>query len=98
MLLSDSLPETVLRAADDHGCSLVDHPVELQYRNFKADEVLNELLPDGVETPRAFEAVGHIAHVNLRDEHLPYKHLIGQVLLDKNHPSIRSVVNKVCFL
>ncbi len=46
--------------------------------------------------PSAFECVGHIAHVNLRDEVLPWKHVIGQVLLDKN-PSIRTVVNKANF-
>ena len=44
--------------------------------------------------PCSFETVGHIAHLNLRDELLPYKHLVGQVLLDKN-PSIRTIVNKV---
>ena len=44
--------------------------------------------------PTSFESVGHIAHLNLRDELLPYKHVIGQVLLDKNS-SIRTVVNKV---
>ena len=32
--------------------------------------------------------------MNLRDEHGPYKHLIGQVILDKN-PNIRTVVNKL---
>lgn len=45
------------------------------------------------DAPSSFETVGHIAHVNLRDELLPYKHLVGQVLLDKN-PAIRSVINK----
>lgn len=29
--------------------------------------------------PAAFETVGHIAHLNLREELLPFKHLIGQV-------------------
>ena len=45
------------------------------------------------DAPSSFETVGHIAHVNLRDELLPYKRLVGQVLLDKN-PAIRSVINK----
>ena len=33
------------------------------------------------------------AHVNLRFQYLPYKHLIGQILLDKN-PVIETVINK----
>jgi len=32
--------------------------------------------------------------LNLRDEHLPYKKLIAQVVLDKNKPKIQTVVNK----
>ena len=55
---------------------------------------MQKLLPPGLEVPCSFETVGHIAHLNLRDELLPYKHLVGQVLLDKN-PSIRTIVNKV---
>ena len=55
---------------------------------------LQRLLPEGCEVPTSFESVGHIAHVNLRDELLPFKNIIGQVLLDKN-PSIRTIVNKV---
>lgn len=34
-----------------------------------------------------------LAHLNLREQYLPYKHLIGQVLLDKN-PNVRTVINK----
>jgi tRNA (guanine37-N1)-methyltransferase len=48
-----------------------------------------------IEVPSRFEVAGHVAHVNLRDEWLPYKHWIGQVLLDKNSPAIKTVVNKV---
>ena len=45
--------------------------------------------------PSSFETVGHIAHLNLRDELLPYKLLIGRVLLDKNGSRIRTVLNKI---
>lgn len=35
-----------------------------------------------------------IAHLNLREQYLPYKYLIGQILLDKN-PNVRTVINKI---
>ena len=34
------------------------------------------------------------AHFNLRDEHLPYRHIIGQVVLDKQ-AAVKNVINKV---
>lgn len=47
-----------------------------------------------MDAPSSFETIGHIAHLNLRDEQLPYRHLIAQVLLDKN-PHLKTIVNKV---
>lgn len=57
-------------------------------------QLLEALLPDGMTIPTGFETVGHIAHLNLRDEHQSYKKLIAQVVLDKNKPKIQTVVNK----
>jgi tRNA (guanine37-N1)-methyltransferase len=76
---------------------LGSHTIVLTYQDWTAEEILGRLLlPEGVkEVPSAFEAVGHLAHVNLRDELLPYKYLVGKVLLDKNTPRIRTVVNKL---
>ena len=76
---------------------LGSHTIVLTYQDWTAEEILGRLLlPEGVkEVPSAFEAVGHLAHVNLRDELLPYKYLVGKVLLDKNSPRIRTVVNKL---
>lgn len=55
--------------------------------------MLRKLLPAEVEVPTSFECVGHLAHLNLREGQLPYKALIGAVMLDKN-PSLKTVVNK----
>ncbi len=71
------------------------HQITLGYEHFGADEVLNRLLGGLVEeVPTAFEQAGHIAHMNLRDEALPFKKIVGQVIIDKN-PSIKTVVNKI---
>jgi len=46
------------------------------------------------EIPSGFSIVGHVAHLNLREQYLPYKHLVAEVLLDKN-PAVKTVINKV---
>ena len=70
------------------------HDLVLSYDYFNAEQVLRRLLPEGCDVPGSFETVGHIAHLNLRDEVLEHKHVIGRVLLDKN-PRLKTVVNKV---
>eukprot|EP00929_Paragymnodinium_shiwhaense_P074002 TRINITY_DN37836_c0_g1_i1.p1 TRINITY_DN37836_c0_g1~~TRINITY_DN37836_c0_g1_i1.p1 ORF type:complete len:506 (+),score=81.73 TRINITY_DN37836_c0_g1_i1:75-1520(+) len=67
--------------------------VLLTYDAFSAEEVLRKLLPQGMEVPSSFEQAGHVCHLNLRDSQLPYKHLIAQVILEKNK-SVRTVINK----
>lgn len=72
------------------------------------EATLPEIPEEENETPAGFAQIGHVgeslcaqsklftdskAHVNLRSPYLPYKHLIGQVLLDKN-PTITTVINK----
>ena len=89
------LPVEVREFAFAEGAQPVRYTLRLGYEILTAEQVLRQLLPAGIEVPSAFEQVGHIAHVNLRAEHLTYKRLIGQVLLEKNSPRLRSVVNKV---
>ncbi|GMN63024.1 hypothetical protein TIFTF001_032093 [Ficus carica] len=74
---------------------LVRCKLTLFYDYWQMNEILEALLPEGMIVPSAFETVGHIAHLNLRDEHLPYKKLIAKVILDKNKPKIQTVVNKL---
>ncbi|XP_012579854.1 PREDICTED: tRNA (guanine(37)-N1)-methyltransferase [Condylura cristata] len=68
--------------------------LELTYENFKSEEILRAVLPEGQDVTSGFSRVGHIAHLNLRDHQLPFKNLIGQVMIDKN-PGITSAVNKI---
>ena len=70
------------------------HVLKVSYSDWTADEVLKRILPVD-EVPSAFEVIGHLAHVNLRDELLPYKFIIGKVFLDKNTPSLKTIVNKL---
>ena len=44
---------------------------------------MQQMLPAGCDIPTSFETVGHIAHLNLREEHEPYKQIIGQVGFSK---------------
>ena len=93
--LPPPLPPDVEQVVASLGGVAQEHSLAIGYEQLTAAEALRELLPAGMEVPSAFEQVGHVAHVNLRDEQLPYKALIGEVLLDKNAPRVRSVVNKV---
>ena len=71
-----------------------EHTVTVSYSDWTVDEVLRRMLPV-TEVPSAFEIIGHLAHINLREELLPYKLLIGKVVLDKNAPRIKTIVNKI---
>ena len=73
---------------------IIPYQLDLGYEHLSVDEVLRKILPERVEIPSSFEQVGHIAHLNLRDEVLQFKHIIGQVIMDKT-PTIRTVVNKI---
>ena len=71
-----------------------EYDVPLTYEYFNAAQVLRKLLPDAIEVPSSFETVGHVAHMNLRDEHEAHKYLIGAVILEKNE-RLKTVVNKI---
>jgi len=66
------------------------------YDDLTTEEVLEQLIPkkEDQEIVTSFEAIGHIAHMNLNEECIPYKHIIGQVILEKNK-HIKTVINKI---
>ncbi|MED6279677.1 tRNA (guanine(37)-N1)-methyltransferase [Characodon lateralis] len=90
-----SFSEAEAEALRSFGVSeeLKQYELKLTYDNLKTEEVLEAVLPQGQDVTSAFSRVGHIAHMNLRDHQLPYKNLIGQVIMDKN-PGVTCVVNK----
>ncbi|XP_050680972.1 tRNA (guanine(37)-N1)-methyltransferase [Leptidea sinapis] len=67
--------------------------VQLSYDNFKIDTIFKAVLPENEETVSGFSQIGHIIHLNLREHLHEYRHLIGQVLLDKIK-TCKTVVNK----
>ncbi|CAI5494051.1 unnamed protein product [Closterium sp. Naga37s-1] len=80
---STDLPPSVRQQLQQEGLfHVTTYEQRLDYSYWPADHVLRKLLPPGVEVPTAFETVGHIAHVNLRDDLLPYRFVIGKVLLE----------------
>ncbi|KAK3210779.1 hypothetical protein Dsin_015485 [Dipteronia sinensis] len=65
----------------------------------KLDELKNifkiEVVPHSMTLGYSYWDAGHIAHLNVHDELLPYKDVIAKVIYDKNYPRIRTVANKV---
>ncbi|KAK7969509.1 hypothetical protein PG988_008582 [Apiospora saccharicola] len=93
-------PETwgaVLKeGVDKSELEVIPYSLNLDYEYFSALDVLSVVLPPELhdEIPSGFNVAGHVAHLNLREAYLPYKHLIGEIIVDKN-PHIRTVINKV---
>ncbi|NWU93629.1 TRM5 methyltransferase, partial [Upupa epops] len=93
--LGESEQEVLKHLSVSHEVS--KYNLELTYENFKLEEILRAVLPEGQDVTSGFSRIGHIAHLNLRDHQLPYRHLIGQVIIDKN-PGITCVVNKTSII
>lgn len=83
----------------NHGTAKMrPYDLVLTYDNWSMGDILDAILPpiteDDSQNPSGFTQAGHVAHLNLRSEFLPYKYLIGQVLMDKN-VGVRTVINKI---
>mmetsp|Transcript_8114 Transcript_8114/g.19617 ORF Transcript_8114/g.19617 Transcript_8114/m.19617 type:complete len:451 (+) Transcript_8114:112-1464(+) len=88
--------EKIAQLLRNKGCFKANHKVSQSYEDWSTHEVLSRLLPlPPNEIPSSFEQIGRLAHLNLRDDLLPFKYMIGKVILDKNSPRIQTVVNKL---
>ncbi|KIM47474.1 hypothetical protein M413DRAFT_15695 [Hebeloma cylindrosporum] len=90
------IPAEAQAFLDKEAKGLVQYNVDLDYDYWTAEECLHSFLPEELRegAPTGFAMTGHIAHVNLNDEYLPYKNIIGQLILDKNK-TVKTVVNKL---
>lgn len=75
---------------------VIPYQLSLDYDYWNYAEIISSILPEAEddEIPSGFITVGHVAHFNLRDQFLPYKELIGELVIDKN-PNIKTVINKI---
>lgn len=76
--------------------AVVPYNLLLDYKYWTYHDVISAILPPSAqeEIPSGFSQVGHVAHLNLREAYLPYKHLIAEILMDKN-PTVKTVINKI---
>ncbi|KAI9470672.1 MAG: Met-10+ like-protein-domain-containing protein, partial [Benjaminiella poitrasii] len=90
----DDLSQDKLDLIKENNFDIVKYNVELDYEYWTTEQILHAVIPeDFTDIPSSFTQIGHIAHMNLREQYQPWKRLIGQVILDKNK-NITTVVNK----
>ncbi|KAF2773344.1 hypothetical protein EJ03DRAFT_129601 [Teratosphaeria nubilosa] len=87
---------TVTELVEEELISVIPYDLKLDYDYWTYHDVMSSILPedDQGEIPSGYNGVGHVAHLNLRDEYLKYKHLIAEILLDKNK-GMKTVINKI---
>ena len=97
--ISVKSPETwgpvIQDAVKEEELGIIPYELKIDYDYWSYHDVLSSLMPEEMkdDIPSGFNTAGHVAHLNLRDHHLPYKKLIAEVLVDKNQ-HIKTVINK----
>ncbi|RKP03817.1 hypothetical protein CXG81DRAFT_23514 [Caulochytrium protostelioides] len=94
LLIEPAFLQEVASFLEAHRGELTKQTITLDYKYWTSDQILRAVLPESLDIPGAFETVGHIAHLNLREGYDDYKKTIGRVILDKC-ATIRTVVNKL---
>ncbi|PLN82273.1 hypothetical protein BDW42DRAFT_184888 [Aspergillus taichungensis] len=71
------------------------YDLKLEYDYWNYADIIACILPEDllVEIPQGFTQVGHVLHINLREQFVPYRFMIAEILKDKN-PTIRTVIRK----
>ncbi|KAK1140551.1 tRNA(m(1)G37)methyltransferase [Aspergillus melleus] len=71
------------------------YDLTLEYDYWAYADIMDAIIPEDLlaEFPQGYTQVGHVAHLNLREQYLPYKNIIAQVIMDKN-VNIKTVIRK----
>lgn len=87
-------PETYKRLKDLNAKYRI-YNLKLDFDYWSYDDILKAILPEELieNCPSAFTLAGHLAHLNLKEQYMPYRFIIGEVILEK-FVNIRTVVNK----
>ncbi|KAI6220855.1 TRNA (guanine(37)-N1)-methyltransferase [Aphelenchoides fujianensis] len=97
LLAKNEAAEAEIRAAvrqvADLDVQLETKRVTMEYEDWDVKRCLKAVLPDGLEFS-GHTQIGHILHVNLKENLMPYRFVLGRILFDKI-PYAKTVVNKV---
>lgn len=94
-LLKCNVPKSTYKRLKEIGAIYKIHTLNFDFDYWPYDDILKAILPDSLveQCPSAFTVAGHLAHLNLKEQYMPYRHIIGEVILEK-FPNIKTVVNK----
>lgn len=93
--LTSFLKNVLIQENEDQVIKSWSHEVvNLTFDHWSVHQLMEAVLPSEQEKFSSFSITGHVVHVNLRDHLIPYKHIIGEILLDKV-PGCKTVVNKL---
>ncbi|KAI6237444.1 TRNA (guanine(37)-N1)-methyltransferase [Aphelenchoides besseyi] len=96
MLSTENANEKILEAVKqvaDLDVQIESKPITLEYDDWDVKRCLRAVLPEHLDFS-GHTQVGHILHLNLREELMDYRFIIARILLDKINYA-KTVVNKV---
>ncbi|KAJ1352795.1 hypothetical protein KIN20_009218 [Parelaphostrongylus tenuis] len=90
--LKSEIESKIKQYADDVELVWETRLVAITFEDWDLKRIFRAVLPKELEFS-SYSQIGHIVHVNLRENLLPYKKIISQILLEKVS-KCRTVVNK----
>lgn len=94
-LLREKVSEELYSQLKELNAIYTIYDLRFDFDYWSYDDLLKAVLPDELvdQCPSAFTIAGHLAHLNLKEQYMPYRKIIGEIILEK-FPNIKTVVNK----